>query len=189
MTWAINEGYPYLPDRQAVLEFISNIGQVLSPPAIPQPLQARPPTNPYPDDLLPLIQQLAWKLSETPSRDPSVAKFLSTVGHYLGRPVDPGKVQQFSKPMFPPLPPALYSLPLNELPALCQVAYWLMNEGSPADDGNPHAWTFVAFLSQRVKGRGGIPVSKPVFHSRNEPLEEQYAAVEADGVSEHDRAE
>ena len=76
MTWAINEGYPYLPDRQAVLEFISNIGQVLSPPAIPQPLQARPPTKPYPDDLLPLIQQLAWKLSETPSRDPSVAKFL-----------------------------------------------------------------------------------------------------------------
>ena len=49
--------------------------------------------------------------------------------------------------------------------------------------------TFVAFLFQRVKGRGGIPVSKPVFHSRNEPLEEQYAAVEADGVSEHDRAE
>jgi hypothetical protein len=151
MTWAINEGYPYLPDRQAVLEFISNIGQVLSPPAIPQPLQARPPTNPYPDDLLPLIQQLAWKLSETPSRDPSVAKFLSTVGHYLGRPVDPGKVQQFSKPMFPPLPPALYSLPLNELPALCQVAYWLMNEGSSADDGNPQAWRFLEALAYYLR--------------------------------------
>ena len=152
MTWAINGGSPYSPDRQAILEFISNIGQVLSPPAIPQFLPARPPTNPYPADLLPLIQQLAWKVSETSSRDPSVDNFFATVAHYLRRPpFDPRKVLSFPKPMSPPLPPALYSLPLNELPALCQVAYWLMNEGSPADDGNPQAWRFLEALAYYLR--------------------------------------
>lgn len=45
----------------------------------------------------------------------------------------------YLRPTSPPLPPALKSLPLIDLPDLYQIAYWLINEGR----GNPVAYAFM----------------------------------------------
>jgi len=141
MTWAINQGgYDNAgkTGKKEVFEFLSNIGRVIfAAPTATAP--ARTPSNPYSPDLLPLMEQMAWAAGD-PNLAPSVYIFLYTISYYF-RLTGPILVQApYQKPTGPPLPPSLQSLPLDELPLIYQVAYWLINDGST---GNTKAWNFL----------------------------------------------
>jgi len=140
MTWAINQGGPNAGGggAQEVYEFLANIGRVFW--ATPKTTSgARPPVGPYAPDLIPLMQQIAWEVNnKTPNRDVEV--FLSTISYYFsGNSPSLAHWGPYFKPTFPPPPAAVQSLPLNDIPSLLQVAYWLINEGA----GNPKAWAFL----------------------------------------------
>lgn len=64
----------------------------------------------------------------------------------------------YLKPTGPPLPAALQSLPLNDLPSLYQAASWVINDGSPPYGGNEQAWKFLEakghYLGYRLKSTG-----------------------------------
>lgn len=142
MTWAINEGGPFVGGKQEVYEFLANVGRVIN--ITPSRTAAsKPPVKPYAPDLLPLIQQMAWSANEKPM-PASIETFLATITWYLtGKTPNLNNTGPFFKPTGPPLPPALQSLPLNEIPFVYQVAYWLINEGAA---GNQQARAFLEAL-------------------------------------------
>ena len=143
MTWAINEGGPSSGGKKEVFEFLSNVGRVIgATPAFTNP--ARPPTGPYAPDLLPLIQQMSWETGQNPLDD-RVINFLYTIAWYFTGTGPKLFPPPFPKPTGPPPPPALQSLPLEDIPSMYQVAYWLLNEGSSA---NPKARAFLVAIGQ-----------------------------------------
>jgi hypothetical protein len=144
MTWAINQGGPSVGGKQEVYEFLVDVGRViLAQPSVTAP--ARQPIGPYSPDLLPLIQQMAWaSADENPT--PAVYTFLYTISYYFrltGPIMSPAKYKKPTGPN-PYLPPALQQLPLDQLPLMYQVAYWLINDGVT---GNSKAWAFLQALS------------------------------------------
>ena len=128
MTWAINEGGPLGPGRgkQEVYEFLSNIAPMLAAPRPSLTSPTRPPLQPYSPDVLPLIQQMAWLINEFPT---NVLTFLKTLSFYFSSPLR-FMTGPYVQPMTPPLPPALQYMPMEDLEALYQVIYWLLNEGA-----------------------------------------------------------
>ena len=145
MTWAINQGGPNAGGggTQAVYEFLSNIGRVVwaTPKTTTPP---RTPVGPYAPDLIPFMQQIAWEANDkTPNREVEI--FLSTISYYFSdRAPSLAHWGPYFKPTFAPPPTAVQYLPLNDIPSLLQVAYWLLNEGS---NGNPKAWAFLQALA------------------------------------------
>jgi hypothetical protein len=140
MTWAINEGGPLVGGKQEVFEFLSNVGRVIfAGPSRTNP--AKPPTGPYAPDLLPMIQQLSWATATASAfGNTSVSYFLQTVAWYLTGTGPKLNTPPYPQPTQPPLPPALQSLPVSDIPDLYQIAYWLINEGS---SGNQKARAFI----------------------------------------------
>jgi len=138
LTWAINQGGPQAGGSSEVFQFLSNVGRVINrQPTFRTP--PREPSKPYAPDLLPLIQQLTWATNEKPLA-PSVETFLGTIAWYYRGTFPNLNPGQYSKPTTPPLPEALQYLPLDELPFIYQVIYWLINEG---EKGNQKAWDFL----------------------------------------------
>jgi hypothetical protein len=137
MTWAINEGGPAAGGKQEVFEFLTNIGRVISAnPTYATP--PREPRRPYPQELLPLIQQLTWATGER-SLPTNIETFLATISWYFKGTGPIIHTGAYLRPKSPPLPQALKSLPLVDLPDLYQIAYWLINEGQ----ANPIAYAFM----------------------------------------------
>jgi hypothetical protein len=138
-TWAINEGGPAAGGRQEVYEFLSNVGRsFLTRPATGA--APKPPTGPYPPDLLPLIQQLAWNAAESAFGNSEAAYFLQTVTWYLTGTGPKPNTPPYLKPTFAPLPTALQSVPIPDPADIFQIAYWLINEGV---SGNKKARAFI----------------------------------------------
>jgi hypothetical protein len=144
MTWAINQGGPAVGGKQEVFEFLYDVGRViLTQPAANAP--PRQPSQPYAPDLLPLIQKMAWASAED-SPTTFVYAFLNTISYYFrltGPVMAPAKFKKPTGPN-PYLPPALQSLPMDQLPLMYQVIYWLINDGMT---GNSKAWAFLQALS------------------------------------------
>jgi hypothetical protein len=160
MTWAINEGGPGVGGRQEVFEFLANIGRVIqASPTFGAP--PRNPRQPYPPDLLPLIQQLAWASNERPL-SPAIEFFLSTISWYFKGTGPFMNTGPYLRPTFPPLPRALQSLPLNDLSEVYRVAYWLINEGT----GNPKAYAFMEAVGHYLFQRTPRTVAGPHRYPR-----------------------
>jgi hypothetical protein len=143
MTWAINEGGEAKPE---VYQFLTNIGSAINTTPL-KTATPRPPTGAYAPDLLPLMQQMAWACGDR-GRPPAVELFLRTIAYYLTLTLPNLNTGPFLAPTMPPTPAAFQSMvQFNEIPALLQVAYWLINDGLL---GNQKAWIFLESLGRRL---------------------------------------
>jgi hypothetical protein len=162
-TWAINQGGPGVGGKEEVFQFLSNVGRVIA--AKPLLTAAARTTAPYAPDLLPMIQQMTWEAAVSPFSTANAALFLQTVAWYLTGTGPKPNPPQYEKPISPPLPTALQSVPIADISDVYQIAYWLINEGI---SGNKKARAFIEAIGWylghpnplTVKGNMQYPYSK-----------------------------
>lgn len=137
---AIREAGPLTGPREAVYEFLFNLGQNLNTGPI-RNTHGNP--GPYSPDVLTLFQQLAWAFANT-NADFNIYAFISTVGFYVGRSVNV-VTPRFKKPTQPPTPISVPYMPFVSISSLFQMMGWLIADGS---GGNQKAWSFMVALAQ-----------------------------------------